>query len=268
MTSLYRYANYNAPVGYLFDKSIVEYDISKANISILREMGVIEHDTYEHMKFADRTSRQIFIGLLIKEDPTIQEQLNKGLEIAREMFCSSLKLDDTDILHVVKDAIFVVKPITFHGLPDSVQVSDLVTFTCRGRYTNYMKLFPGMYVYHDAGAPVRVRGMSEECQMLHKNFFLATIKSILDIRQMVGFSAAYNLVKASYKQLISHKGDVRYMRRFDSNSLYDFKDISNFCKFQADYLSEGAEMMVDPSFNIGILETIGSYLVSDKMSSR
>lgn len=268
MTSLYKYTNYNAPVGYLFDKMIAEYDISKANISILREMRVIEQSTYEHMKSADRNSRQIYIGLLIRDDPSIQDKLNEGLEIARERFCQALKLEDTDILHIVKDAIFVVKPINFRKLPDGVAVSDLVTFTCRGMYTNYMKLFPGMNIYHDANSPIRVRGMSEECQELHRDYFMATIKSILDIRQMVGFNAAYNLVRANYKQLIDRKCDVRFMRRFDSVSMYDFKDISNFCRFQADYLSEGAEMMVDPSFNIGILETIGTYLVCDKMSNR
>lgn len=268
MTSLYRYTNYNAPVGCLFDKAIVEYDISKANISILREMDVIHQKTYESMKEADRMARQYYIGLLIKDEPDIQKKLDEGLELARRRFCEALKLEDTDILHVVKDAIFVAKPIYSGGLPDTVQVSDLVCFTCRGRYSNFIKLFPGMNIYHDRSGPIRVRGMSEECYKLHENYFLSMIRDILDLRQMVGFDSAYNLVKAYYKQLIDRKCNVNCMRRFDSNSMFDFKDISSFCTFQAEYLSEGAEMMVDPSFNIGILETIGNYLVWDKMSNR
>lgn len=267
MTSLYRFPNYNAPIGYLFDKSIYEFDISKANISILRTMGVIDQETYEDMKNAERMARQYFIGCLIRDDPSIQEKLDDGLEIARRQFCEALKLEDTNILHIVKDAIFVVKPMHSGALPKSVQVSEFVTFTCRGKYTNYLKLFPGMQIYHDRGNPLRIRGMSEECQELHKGYFMKILFDILDLRQMVGFNAAYNCVIAYYKQMSERKCDVSFMRRFDSNSLFDFKEISAFCKFQAEYLSEGADMMVDPSFNLGILETIGNYLVCDKMAN-
>lgn len=269
MTSLYKYANYNAPISYLFDKAICEFDISKANISILREMDVISQKTYEDLKNADRMPRQYFIGCLIRDDPTIQDKLNVGLEMARSKFCKELNLEDTNILHIVKDAIFVVKNMHSGHLPDTVQVSDLVSFTCRGRYTNYLRLFPGMYIYHDRNNPdLRIRGMGELAQSLHKDYFMQMIRGILDSRQMVGFNAAYNLAKACYSQLLNRTCPVENMRRFDSNSLYDFKEISTFCKFQADYLSEGAEMMVDPSFNMSILETIGNYLMCDEMSSK
>lgn len=267
MTNLYRYSNYNAPINYLFDKTIYEFDISKANISILRTMGVIEQKTYEDMKNADRMARQYFIGCLIRNDRSIQDKLDEGLTIARRQFCETLKLEDTNILHVVKDAIFVVKPIHSGSLPDSVQVSELVSFTCRGTYTNYLKLFPGMQVYHDKGNPLRIRGMSEECQARHKDYFMKFISDVLDLRQMVGFNAAYQFACAFYRQMSERKCDVNYMRRFDSNSMFDFKEISSFCKFQADYLSEGADMMVDPSFNLGIIETIGNCLVCDKMAN-
>ena len=72
-SDLYRNQNYSAPIGYLFDKHIVEYDISKANISIMYDHGMIDQATYLRLLNAPRQQRQYEIGMMQK-DKTVTER--------------------------------------------------------------------------------------------------------------------------------------------------------------------------------------------------
>ena len=46
---LYEKTLYSAPYRYLINRNIQEYDISKANISILLDMGCIKKEDYDHL---------------------------------------------------------------------------------------------------------------------------------------------------------------------------------------------------------------------------
>ena len=72
VSTLYTMVNYKAQFPYLFSKYIREYDIQKANISILYSKSLIDKSTYDRLLVSSRQDRQVEIGLLIKHNKKIK----------------------------------------------------------------------------------------------------------------------------------------------------------------------------------------------------
>lgn len=268
MTRLWEYQNYNAPIEYLFDVHIVEYDISKANISILRDADRISQEEYDYLFQADRSTRQVEIGLKIRRDKSLQEVLNIGLENARRALSDRLNVEDQNVLHIIKDAMFLIFPMGT-ATPMEIQISDHVRFTVRGIYSNYLRLNRLVHVYHTYNIMTgmidsfRIRGIGEEMQAKHRDYFTSMIIDILNARQANGFKAAYDVCHKHYMALVNRTCNVECAREFNAQSLFSLKFESQFSSFKADYLSENTITMVDPSYNLELLSAIGNDLLCD-----
>ena len=271
-STIWKYQNYNAPIQYLFDKQIVEMDISKANISILMSAGKISRETYNELYEAPRHTRQYLVGCMIRDNHSLQGVLNEGLENARHALFDTLGLENSNILHIAKDAVFIIVPMN-QRVPDTIPIDHFIAFTKRASFTNYLRLNKLIHFYHSYNITIglyeyKIRGMSENAQKLHHHFFTQVLIEILTGRQMNGFKVAYEITKQWYEKLssIDNIALVDYLRRFDSQSLFDLKGFSEFAPFQADYLSESARLYVDPSYNLSLLNDIGNYLLCEAIS--
>ena len=60
--------------------------------------------------------------------------------------------------------------------------------------------------------------------------------------------------------------DYHFFRRFDSQSLYDFKQMSIFANYQAEYVDEGSIDMIDPSYNFGLIGHFGNIYLSSMIT--
>ena len=271
ISTFWRYSNYNAPVNYLFDKQIVEMDISKANINILMDRKAISYDDYNDLLQADRMVRQYTIGCLIRDKPEIQEILNQGLMDAREALFNILNLENSNVLHIAKDAVFVVVPLS-QNIPEEIPITGFIRFTKRSSHTSYLRLNRLIHFYYsydmiNGTDSWKIRGMNQTAQEQHASGFTQILAGILRSKQVAGTKAAYDKCKFYYEQLASGKPMmVPYARRFDSQSLFDLKIDSGFAPFQAEYLSETMEPFVDPSYNLSLLKDIGNYLLCEAMS--
>ena len=271
ISTFWRYSNYNAPVNYLFDKQIVEMDISKANINILMDRKAISYDDYADLMNADRMIRQYTIGCLIRDKPEIQEILNQGLMDAREALFNILNLENSNVLHIAKDAVFVVVPLS-QNVPEEIPITGFIRFTKRSSHTSYLRLNRLVHFYYSYDVinsidHWKIRGMNQTAQEQHASGFTHMLAGILRSKQVAGTKAAYDQCKFYYEQLASGKPMmVPYARRFDSQSLFDLKIDSGFAPFQAEYLSETMESFVDPSYNLSLLKDIGNYLLCEAMS--
>ena len=270
-STIWKYQNYNAPIQYLFDKQIVEMDISKANISILMSAGKISRETYNKLYEAPRQIRQYQVGCMIRDDHNLQGVLNEGLENARHALFDILNLENSNILHIAKDAVFIIVPMNMR-VPDAIPIDHFVAFTKRNTFTNYLRLNKLVHFYHSYSIPsgsytYKIRGMNENAQKLHHNFFTQVLIEILTSRQLNGFKTAYEATKHWYEKLSDNDvALVDYARRFDSQSLFDLIGFSDFAPFQADYLSDSAKWYVDFSYNLSLLNDIGNYLLSEAIS--
>lgn len=269
--TLMKNAHYNAPVNYIFGMCVHEFDISKSNISILYDAGKIRGDVYTRLLKAEKSYREWQIGVMQRDDPTVTEVLRDGTMYARERFADQLQLEDAQILHIDNDAIFYVTSWSKgSGVPPEIWVGDHTKFTHRGTYDGYLKLGPMLHVYPCFRNPdsTKVRGIDNVILYKKHRLFLERILDILRDQSLVGSSAAYNACKnaANYIQKVptEYPDQIEICRRFDQFGMYDISpNLSQWSDFQMEYLGPGGTSYVNPSYNIGLLQLIGNYLMDD-----
>lgn len=269
-TRLWKNDIYDARCDYVFNKNIIEYDITKANISILREYDKIDEAVYYKLYQAPRAERQRWIGIAILRDASIQDTLSVGFREARKKLMEYLELEDHNVLHVNKDAVFVVFP-KYRKIDNSIPVGIYTTFTCRGVYDSYYLIDPmrGVHGYYGRKLDndvVKIRGIGEEALQLHDGYFMTTVNDIMRVAVNNDLQVANEFVRAEFARYNDRKVDYHCYRRFDAQSLFDLYSVSEFSSFQADYIPAENQYMVDPAFNLSILHRFGNIFLSALIS--
>ena len=94
MNVLYERINYSSNLPFVFSRYIREYDIQKANISILFDKGIISQQDYEYLYNSDRMERQIYIGKLQRSNKKITKALQSGIINAKKnLFLSIVSIE-------------------------------------------------------------------------------------------------------------------------------------------------------------------------------
>ena len=133
--TLWQKSHYASKVEYIVDSTIREFDISKANISILRDANVLSENDYQYYLQCSRMERQIAIGKLQGSDPKISEILKSGITNARKIFMDSNSIDDSEVLYIRNDAIAIVGQRVIRNLT----ISEHVSFRQSAQYTSFYK---------------------------------------------------------------------------------------------------------------------------------
>ena len=88
--------------------TISEYDIEHANISILLAKGIFDKKEYDKFVKMDKKTRNVKIGLLIKEKNYIYDVIQNGFKEYVEEFILQNKLDpENNIIEINHDAVWV-----------------------------------------------------------------------------------------------------------------------------------------------------------------
>ena len=127
--NLYKRSLYTKKVRYLINE-IYEYDISKANVSILMESGMITQETYDMFCQMPKYQREVAIGYMQK-NKKISDALKIGFENSRKMLIEYNGLIEDDVLSIKKDAFYVLRKLNQTKF-------GLINFTLRNRYDIYI----------------------------------------------------------------------------------------------------------------------------------
>ena len=268
-STLWSQTNYDKRIDYVFESSIVEYDIQKANISVLHSIGKISDEVYHNLLNADRMNRQVYVGNLIARDNSIYSSLSEGISRAKRVLFDTLSVEDVDVLHIVNDAVFLIRPI-YKSNPQEIVVNNDVRFTLRGKYRSYYNLVPTRNIHMYATSAnsefePKIRGIGESIE-LHRRYFFDILCKITSTEIDKGVRTAYGLAKRYFRDMANHKLGGEYYRRFDSQSMFDMTVSCPFSGYMAKYLFKDTEPYVDPWYNMSIIDHIcnmyASYLLN------
>jgi len=92
-------------------KYIYEYDIHKANISCLLEMGEISKEQYEMLKDIPKDERSKFVAAFEKLEKDTAKDYRKFVNIALEKFKNLNDISEKNILEIAFDAIWIDKEV-------------------------------------------------------------------------------------------------------------------------------------------------------------
>lgn len=258
MEELYERINYSSDIPFIFSSFIREYDIRKANISILFDKGVITKEEYEYLYNTSRMDRQIRIGLLQKRDSRVTKILQDGIIEAKKNLFRSNSLNGSNILNIKNDAVFTV------GKELKNTKFGNIEFVLKNQYTSYMKVSKIEFYYgYDRitkNEIFDIKGLGKNID-LHRDYMSDFISYIMYSIENGDIETVLGDFKDFYMQYINRQLPIWYYREYNPESMYSILN----SPYKISHISESdtnAIRSIDISCNLNLLRNIFGYLNS------
>lgn len=157
---------------YMFNSSIIEYDIRAAGYSILVSSNAISDEKKNQLENMTKISRNIEIGMMIRDNPDLQQVISNGLMSARRTFIQENQLQESDIICIKKDAIFTnrkCKVLEING----------ITFRPKTKWRSYLRLGKIEFLVTDTNR-YQILGLGDTSLEYHRDYFVKTIVEIIN----------------------------------------------------------------------------------------
>lgn len=250
---LYEKDNYiNPNIDFLVSNFIREYDIRKANISILRSKGYINEKEYNY--YASLKDRSVVVGHLLKENEEMNNALTLGFKEYRQKFFESNNIQDNEVLAIRKDAIYLINREVYNT------AFDYVNFICKNTYTSYYKY--GRYEFYYGYDRIRdietfdVKGM-QKTVYLHDNYFNELLKCVFECAE-VDLKEAIQILTTFLNNFMKREINDEFYREYNDNSLYKLA-YNGYMNYSIQYLMNINIELMDVSYNRRFIETLLSY---------
>ena len=261
ISELYVYDNYIANIPFLINTDVKYYDISKANISILYDKGLINNETYSRLFRLPKIRREIEVGIMMRDNPIIKDSLKNGfVEFRKKLFYTN-NIEDKSVLSIKKDAVYVINRTLTHTQFGTVE------FSLGGTYTSFYKLMDLEIYYNSNYDRMDVKGINDNIISLHNHYFkdiLSLIFTKAEKQPLQATLADTNYIIELYKSM---KLDQECYREFNRTSSFRFKEKYNVLndihslgvKNLSAELSKNFSEYIDISYNYHILTQLHYY---------
>ena len=213
----------NPNIEYLFDSEIIEYDMSDAGFSLVKEFHLLSDDEIERLTLMGKgVDRHIAIGNLQRNNKQFSNELLRCFTELRKFFIDYNNLDDSKIISVKKDAFFTIGPCRRTKFGS-------IKFAEKNRYTSYLRLtnINDVEIYYSS-AKLDVKGITAPALNRHRLYMLEFISKMMGMIEAKDPHVKRYLIKFidEYK---AHDLDDAYYLEFNRFSR-DIDPIFNFQK--------------------------------------
>lgn len=175
--SIYMKHNYlNKNIKYIKNGVITEYDMKNGGISILHHNKYITEKEFEYLNSLDKLEKNVIVGKWLKDNPDISKALMEGFIEAREIFFEENEIEDSQVLAIKKDAIFLIDKIV-----DKEVLNEDYTFRKKNQYTSYIKLSNNEFYYSLQKDILDIKGFDENVKEKQKDHLFKFIKECLEL---------------------------------------------------------------------------------------
>lgn len=201
----------------VFNSIIVEWDIRRANVSLMRYYNLYDDDKLKSLEKMRKKDREVKVGLLCRENKELSKALSKSFDTIMEEFLTANNLDkDYDILSIKKDAAFVInkEPVqTVFGPVVFIPKNVYKGFIQIGRYEFYIK----------SDNTFDVKGWPKNIDInIHKDGVLDLIRETLNVAEANNgdLSAMAEFLHSFADNYKKKNLDFEYYREFNEHSDY------------------------------------------------
>lgn len=216
----------NESIPYLFGRDIIEYDMERAGLSLIKEFDLLPQSDIDYLSKIEKHMSDITIGKLQLKDKDFKKRFQEAFPVARQLFFTRNRLDSSNVLSIKKDAIFTIARC------NEQRVGKYINFREKNRYTSYFTIpkvkgsrLPTLEVYR-RGDTIDIKGMGKDFDILDKHangiiklfviftryMEMSSIENTLDY--MRGFIARYKALELP----------IDYYRQFNRDSQYVLQD--------------------------------------------
>lgn len=207
LRSLYRHPD----IDYLVNKEIVEYDMRRAGISLIKKYKLLPESQIAQLELLEKKEQEIAIGKLQRDSKEFTRSFNQAFKDGRLLFFEANGLNEDNVLSIKRDAIFTLKEcydLEFEGL----------TFVDKNRYTSYYLFDKYEYYLFDEG--IDVKGISDEKLEKHIEYMLGTLYTFMKLMENGGKKVTIEFIR-DFTQLYKTKSlATEFYRELNDYSLY------------------------------------------------
>lgn len=168
----------NSEIKFLSNTMIIEYDMKRAGLNIIRKYKLLPDKKINSLLELNKKTNvtnpnygkrmvDIEIGKLQINNEKLREGLKEGFIESRNLFLTKNNLDETNVLAIKKDAIFVMKQVDF------TEMDEYVNFRPKNIYTGYLMINQIEIYYHDG--ELDIKGLGDVDEELHKDTMIKFI---------------------------------------------------------------------------------------------
>jgi hypothetical protein len=213
-------SNYLTPSRYISGR-IVEYDIKSANISVLRDSNIITQEDYDRLSILPKLEREREIGIREKLDPTLYKSIQEGICEARNKLASFNELNDTSIIRIANDAVYINSNNNLKYL----KFGNYIEFRPKSEYNVYCNL-KGIIIFckfeDDGNIHIDIKGLGNSISY-HQNYMIYTIMSTITLLERSGVEDSIDYISDICKRYLTLELPIEYYREFNNDSIYRFK---------------------------------------------
>ncbi|MCY7008061.1 hypothetical protein OCK72_05245 [Fusobacterium simiae] len=137
-------------------RNIYEYDIYKANISCLLEMGEINQEQYNMLSSIPKVERSKFVNSFERLEKDTATDYRKFVVKALEKFKKLNDIKEENIIEIAFDAIWLDKEV------DNLQVTDNIKFTCKRKATSILEIKKVKFYFNSVDNTFFQRGLGKK----------------------------------------------------------------------------------------------------------
>ena len=137
-------------------RNIYEYDIYKANISCLLEMGEISQEQYDMLKDIPKDERSKFVAAFERLEKDTAKDYRKYVAIALEKFRVLNDIKEKDIIEVAFDAIWIDKEV------NNLEVTENIRFTCKRKASSILEIGKVKFYFNSTDNSFFQRGLGKK----------------------------------------------------------------------------------------------------------
>lgn len=255
---------YVAPYEWLINKHLREYDLSKANISLLLEYGFISKKRYDEIFNMPREQREITVGLMQRDNPELSKGLSNCFKDARRRFFEINELNPDNVLYIDKDSI-----TTIDTLVPYTRISDNLEFKLKNEYSSFYRLQYIDFLYYCNGAieNFRLKGAGKQVPTKHKEHFMQFLLALAYTAQTDTVENCILMIKDFYYNYTHRLLDREFYRELNNRSMFKIVN-SGYHTYYADAINSIGIEFVDISHNADILRILYRIFMTEYFSKR
>ena len=137
-------------------RNIYEYDIYKANISCLLEMGEINQEQYNMLKDIPKDERAKFVAAFEKLEANTSKGYHLFVEKSLEKFKKLNNIKKENIIEIAFDAIWIDKEV------NNLQVTENIRFTCKRKASSILEIGKVKFYFDSTNNTFFQRGLGKK----------------------------------------------------------------------------------------------------------
>lgn len=249
MNELYQKHFYlNTNIDFLIDTDIREYDMKSAGLTIVKQHKLLSEDKIAVLETMDKKERNIQLGNYLKGNAELIKAHNDGFIEARKLFFEANQLEDTDILSIKKDAIFVI------GKNCHAKQFGFYKFSTKNLYHSYLYLNKIEMYYKSKDEPLDVKNLGEDNVPIHREYMLDMLRDFIYLMSMN---------QSNHQPVISWLLDFIQAYRRKELELGYYREMNENSSFLVNVPGQGTVLFkdVEDLKNVEILYNYYKYMV-------